>query len=133
MSGSPASTEAPGRCGRFGAWRAIIALPAMVGRLLGLVVLFGGLGRWQALVLLGWLAAGATVLTGVGERSAVCAACRFRRPTPAQVAVLRSPWATALRMSGIAAGDVDLYVQHARKPQCLRRRTAQRRSHQPGS
>jgi hypothetical protein len=36
-------------------------MPAMVGRLLVLVLLFGGLGRWQALVLLGWLAAGAAV------------------------------------------------------------------------
>ena len=51
MGGSLASPGAPGRCGHFGAWRAVTAVPAMVGSVLGPVVLFGGLGRWEALVL----------------------------------------------------------------------------------
>ncbi|MBM7808528.1 STE24 endopeptidase [Geodermatophilus bullaregiensis] len=56
------------------------------------------------------------MITRVGERFAVRAACRFRGPSPVQAAALKSAWATALRTTGTAAGDVELYVQTARTP-----------------
>jgi STE24 endopeptidase len=101
---------------RFGLWRALVGTPAMLGSLLLLLIAFGALGRWAGLVLLGWAACGAVTLTRVGERIAVRAACRFHSPSPAQAAALQPPWAAALRMSGTAAVDVDLYVQHDRRP-----------------
>lgn len=113
-SKSSVPPAAVGRSGRFGAWRAVTALPAMVGSLLLLVVLFGGLGG--ALVLLGWLAAGAALLTPCGERLAVQVSCGFHRPSAAQSVALAPLWAAALRQSGIAARRVDLYVRSARPP-----------------
>ncbi len=107
---------ARGRTVRFGLWRALVGTPAMLGSLLLLLIAFGALGRWAGLVLLGWAACGAVTLTRVGERIAVRAACRFHSPSPAQAAALQPPWAAALRMSGTAAVDVDLYVQHDRRP-----------------
>jgi STE24 endopeptidase len=44
----------------------------------------------------------------------VRAAYRFHRPSPGQAAALQPAWATALRVTGIRAGDVELYVQTAR-------------------
>jgi STE24 endopeptidase len=40
----------------------------------------------------------------------------FRRPSPAQTAVLGPLWAAALRLADTRAGAVDLYVQRARQP-----------------
>lgn len=116
MNEPPMPTAAPGRSGQFGAWRALTAVPAMVGSLLLLVVLSGGLGRWQAPVLLGWLVAGVAMFTRRGERIAVRVGCGFHRPSAAQAATLIPLWTTALRQSGIAAGDVDLYVKRDRQP-----------------
>lgn len=116
MSDSSVSPAAASRSGRFGAWRAVTALPAMVGSLLLLLVLAGGLGLWEALVLLGWLAAGAALFTASGERLAVRVGCGFRRPSAAQAVALAPLWAAALRQSGIAADGVDLYVKRARQP-----------------
>ncbi len=56
------------------------------------------------------------MVTRVGERIAVRAACRFRSPSPVQAGPLRRPWAAALRRSGTATGDVELYVQTAQVP-----------------
>jgi STE24 endopeptidase len=89
------------------------ATPAMSGSLLLLTVLFGWLGRWEALVLLAWLASGAAVCTPAGERLAVRAGCGFHRPSGAQAAALAPLWEAALRRTGTAAGDVDLYVQRS--------------------
>jgi hypothetical protein len=38
------------------ACRAVIPVPAMVGSVLSILVLFGWMGRWEGLVLLVWLA-----------------------------------------------------------------------------
>ena len=62
----------------------------MAGSLLLLLVLFGWMGQWEGLVLLGWLASGAAVFTRSGERVAVTAGCGFRRPSAAQAAALRA-------------------------------------------
>ncbi len=115
-SGFRPSGSARGQSARFGLWRALAAAPAMLGSLLLLSVVFGALGRWAGLMLLVWVVCGAVLLTRVGERIAVRAACRFRSPSPAQAAALQRPWATALRMTGSAAGDVELYVQTTRMP-----------------
>jgi STE24 endopeptidase len=101
---------------RFGLCRALLGTPAVLGSLLLLLIASAASGQWAGLVLLGCTACGAVTLTRPGERIAVRAACRFRIPSPAQAAALQPPWAAALRMSGTAAIDVDLYVQHDRRP-----------------
>lgn len=91
------------RAGHFGAWRALTAVPAMVGSLLLLVVLFGWMGEWEGAVLLGWIGSGASVFTRVGERVAVRVGAGFRRPTKAQVALLAPAWTSALARAGLTA------------------------------
>lgn len=105
------ATRRPGA--NFGAWRAVTAIPAMVGSLLLLVVLFGWMGRWEGLVLLGWLASGVAVFTQAGEQLAVRVGCGFRRPTRMQAARLAPLWAAALQRCSVAPGEVDLYVQRS--------------------
>lgn len=108
-------TSVPGatsrQIGRVQLWRTLAATPAMIGSLLLLTVLFGWLGRWEAPVLLGWLASGALMRSSVGERIAVCVGCGFRRPSTPEAATLAPPWAAALLQTGTGAADVDLYVQ----------------------
>jgi STE24 endopeptidase len=94
-------------------WRAVTALPAMVGSLLMLLVLFGWMGQWEGLVLLAWLGSGAAALTRVGERVAVALGYGFHRPSRAQKAAMDRIWASALARAGIAASEADLYVQHS--------------------
>ena len=99
----------------LGAWRALIAAPAMVGSLLLLLlVLFGWLGQWEGLVLLGWLASGAAVFTRVGERMAVRLGYGFRRPSARQAALLGLTWLAVLARCGTPPEEVELYVQRAR-------------------
>ena len=105
--------------------RALVAAPAVVGSLLLLLLLSGPLQGWHIVVLLCWPAAGATLLTRPGERLALRLGVGFRRPTAAQAAALNRPMAAALRRTGTAAGDIDLYVQ--RSPQ-VNAYTAGRRS-----
>jgi STE24 endopeptidase len=104
------------RAGHFGAWRALTAVPAMVGSLLLLLVLFGWLGEWEGVVLLGWIGSGAAVYSRVGERVAVRVGAGFRQPTRAQSAQLAPAWTSALARAGLAAGEVELYVQRSREP-----------------
>jgi len=106
----------PRRAGHFGAWRALTAVPAMVGSVLLLIVLFGWLGEWEGVVLLGWIGSGAAVFSRVGERVAVRVGAGFRRPNQAQVALLAPAWAAALARAGLSASEVDLYVQRSREP-----------------
>ena len=115
-SGPRPSASARGHTARFGLWRALVATPAMLGSLLLVSIAVAALGRWAELVLLGWVACGAVMITRVGERIAVRAACRFHSPNPAQAAALQRPWAAALRMTGTVGGDVELYVQTAQMP-----------------
>lgn len=71
MSVSLPTGATPRRAGHFGAWRALTAVPAMVGSVLLLLVLFGWMGQWEGAVLLGWIGSGVAVFTRVGERVAV--------------------------------------------------------------
>ncbi len=91
--GSRPSGSARGHTARFGLWRAIAATPAVIGSLLFVSVAVGPLGRWAELLVLGWVACGAVMITRVGERFAVRAACGFRSPSPVQAAVLKPAWA----------------------------------------
>jgi STE24 endopeptidase len=96
--------------------RAVAAAPAVLGSLLLLMLVSVALGHWAALPLLVWAAGAAVLMTRVGERMAVRTLCRFHRPSPVRAAALGPAWATALRVTGTAAGDVQLYVQIARAP-----------------
>jgi STE24 endopeptidase len=101
---------------RYGLWRWIAAAPAVIGSLLILLLASTALGRWSGLLLLTWAAWAAAVTSGVGERVVVRDAYGFRRPSARQAAALQPAWATALRVTGTKAGDVELYVQTARMP-----------------
>ena len=107
---------APRRAGHFGAWRAMSTVPAMIGSLLLLLVLFGWLGEWEPVALLAWMASGVAVFSRFGERAAVRVGAGFRRPTRAQSALLAPRWSAALTRCGLSAGEVDLYVQRSRDP-----------------
>jgi len=101
--------------GRFGLLRAAAAAPAMLGSLELVVVATGGLGAWALPALLTWVGCGAVALTRGGERLAVRMAFGFRRPSPAQAAVLQPLWSAALTSAGTLAEDVELYVQRNRQ------------------
>jgi STE24 endopeptidase len=64
----------------------------------------------------GWIGSGTAVFTRVGERVAVRVGAGFRRPTKAQVALLAPAWTSTLARAGLAASEVDLYVQRSREP-----------------
>ncbi len=116
MSVSLPAGATPRRAGHFGAWRALAAVPAMVGSMLLLLVLFGWMGQWEGAALLGWIGSGAALFTRVGERVAVRIGAGFRRPTKAQIALLAPTWTLALARCGLSASEVNLYVQRSREP-----------------
>jgi STE24 endopeptidase len=97
----------------YGAWRATAAAPAMLGSLALLLVLFGFLGRWEPVAILGWLASGAVVLTRFGERATVRTAMGFRPLTSRQAAALAGVWRAALAQAGYRADQIDLYLQQS--------------------
>jgi hypothetical protein len=115
MSEGRPSGGARRRVVRFALWRAVAAAPAVLG---GLLLMLGSaaLGPWAGLLMLVWAACAGVLMTRVGERIAVRAVCRFHRPGPGQAAALQTAWATALRVTGTKAGDVELYVQTAQDP-----------------
>jgi STE24 endopeptidase len=114
MSEGRQSGGARRRVVRFALWRVVAAAPAVLGSLL-LMLASVALSRWAGLLLLSWACAGA-LMTRVGERIAVRAACGFHQPSPGQAAAVQPAWATALRVTGTKAGDVELYVQTAQAP-----------------
>jgi hypothetical protein len=89
-SGPRPSGSARGHTARFGLWRAIAATPAVIGSLLLLTLASGALGRWAGLLLLAWAAGAALLMTRIGERITVRAACRFRSPSPVRCRSWRS-------------------------------------------
>ena len=68
----------PARAGRFGAWRALVRLPSLLGGVVLSLVLTAAMGRWQGPTLLVWLGVGVLGSTPVGERLAVRLALGFR-------------------------------------------------------
>lgn len=113
----PGSTpNGSARSRRRGGWRTVVALPAVVGSTLLMLVLLGWAGRWEPLLMLAWLASGAAVFTGVGERAAVRADCGFRPLSARQQVVLGPPWLAVLDRCSVPADSVTLYVQRSREP-----------------
>jgi STE24 endopeptidase len=104
------------RAVRYGHWRAVAAAPAMIGSLLLLMLASGVLNGWAGLLPLAWATCAAAATTRVGEQMTVRATQGFHRPSPRQAAALAQAWSTALRVTGTAADDVELYVQTARAP-----------------
>jgi Zn-dependent protease with chaperone function len=100
------------RTTHFGTWRALAALPSMIGSLLLLVFVFGGAGRWEGPVLLSWLAAGLLALSASGERVAVQVVCRFRRLSTLEHAHIEPTLIAVLEACGL--DNVDLYVSNER-------------------
>ena len=114
VTGVITAPAAPGaRRGHFGAWRAVSAAPAMAGSLALLLVLFGWMGQWEGLLLVGWVASGVATFSRSGERVAVAVGCGFRRPKPHQVTALAPVWAAAMARAGIEPAGVELYVQRS--------------------
>jgi hypothetical protein len=117
---------------RFGRWRAAAAAPAMFGSLLLLSVTIGGLDPWAEPILLIWVGCAAVTLTRAGERLAVRAALGFRRPAR------RRPRCSSRSGRSATAGRHSRGGHGAVRParpaaQCIRRRAAQCRRHQPGA
>jgi STE24 endopeptidase len=111
VSVAPVVRSVVSRRGHYGAWRATAAVPAIVGSLALLLVLFGFLGRWEPVAILGWLVSGAVVFTRFGERVTVRTAMGFRPLTGRQSAALAGVWPAALAQAGYRADQIDLYVQ----------------------
>ena len=95
VSGALQVRSLVGQRGHYGAWRAMAAAPAMLGSLALLLVLFGFLGRWEPVAILGWLLSAAVVFTRFGERVTVRTAMGFRPLTGRQSAALAGVWSAA--------------------------------------
>lgn len=110
------SAKLPGalRRAHLGTWRALATLPVMIASLLLLVFLLGGVGRWEAPILLSWLAAGVLTLSAPGERVAARVVCRFRRLSTVEHAHIDPTLIAVLKACGLARHDVDLYVWSGR-------------------
>jgi STE24 endopeptidase len=103
------------RCGHFGAWRALAALPAMAGGGLVVLVLTAPFDAWQPPLLLLWLSGAAAFSTRVGERIAL-RAHGFRDPSALQWDVLGPVTSAALQRCGFQAPQVDWYVRAGSQP-----------------
>ena len=106
----PADAGAAARRGHTGQWRAVAALPTIAGSLFLLLVLFGVLGAGEPAVP-AWLAGAVVVSTRQGERWAVRAMLRFRRPDPVRAAAIGAVWERALAAAGCRPAQVELYLR----------------------
>jgi STE24 endopeptidase len=103
------------RRAHYGAWRALCAVPTLLGSVLVLVVAFGWLGAWSGLVLLGWLLVAVALLCRPIERIAVRLAYRYRPLNSREAALLDPLHRQALARCGLPVHAVDWYV-HQRMP-----------------
>jgi STE24 endopeptidase len=94
----------------YGAWRAVCALPTLLGSVLVLVTGFGWLGSWSALILLGWLLIAAGLLCRPIERIAVRLAYSYRPLTSREAAQFDPLRRLALARCGLQVDAVDWYV-----------------------
>jgi STE24 endopeptidase len=113
LAAEPPMTARRGPAGLSGVFRAMIAAPAIIGSGLLMLVLSGWIGRWEAPVLMVWLAGSLVVMTRVGERIALRVGFGCRHPKDVEAARLPPVWSQALRRCGIDPGDVDLYLRHS--------------------
>jgi STE24 endopeptidase len=94
----------------YGAWRAVCALPTLLGSVLVLVTGFGWLGSWSGLILLGWLLMAAALLCRPIERIGVRLAYSYRPLTSREAAWLDPLRRLALARCGLPVDAVDWYV-----------------------
>jgi Zn-dependent protease with chaperone function len=98
------------RRAHYGAWRAVCALPTLLGSVLVLVTGFGWLGSWSGLILLGWLLIAAALLSRPVERIAVRLVYSYRPLTSREAAQLDPLRRLALARCGLPVDAVDWYV-----------------------
>ncbi len=99
--------------GRFGAWRALAALPAILGGTALMLVLTAA---WAPLLFVVWLGCALLWSTPPGERLAVRAAFGFRSLPPGRWELIAPVCAAALARCGVPAGAVRWYVKAGRQP-----------------
>ncbi len=102
--------------GHFGAWRAVVMLPAIIGGMLLMSALTAGLRAWGTPTFLLWLAGAAVVSTRWGERLAVRTAYGFRPLSGRECQLLEPVCETALARCDRPSGELDWYVQPGRQP-----------------
>jgi Zn-dependent protease with chaperone function len=99
------------RRAHYGAWRAVCAVPTLLGSVLVLVTALGWLGAWSGLVLLCWLLVAAALLSRPIERIGVRLAYSYRPLTSREVAQLDPLRRHALERCGLPVHAVDWYVR----------------------
>ena len=100
--------------GHFGAWRAVVLLPAIIGGVLLMLALTAGLRAWGTPMFLLWLAGAAVVSTRWGERLAVRTAYGFRPQSGRERWLLEPVFEAALARCDRPCGIFDWYVQRGR-------------------
>ena len=115
MTPAPAAGCGRPRGGRFGAWRALAAFPAVAGSVLFMLVLTAALSPWQAPVFLVWLGAAGVFSTRAGERVAMRAR-GFRPLSARQREVLDPVFAAAVARCRVRAEQVDWYLHAGGQP-----------------
>ena len=103
-------TSAALRCTHFGTWRALAALPAITGSVLLLILLLGGLGRWEGPALLAWMAAGLLALTRTWERVVLQFVCRVLALTAYEAAALEPIRLAVLNRCGLEPDRIDVCI-----------------------
>ena len=93
--------------GHFGARRAVVMLPAIVGGVLLMLALTAGLRAWGTPIFLLWLAGAAVVSTRWGERLAVRMAYGFRPLSGREHRLLEPVFTAALARCDRPCGDLD--------------------------
>ena len=102
--------------GHFGAWRAVVMLPAIIGGLLLMSALTAGFGAWGTPTFLLWLAGAAVVSTRWGERLAVRTAYRFRPLSDREGQLLAPVFEAVLARCDRPSSELDWYVQPGWQP-----------------
>jgi len=97
----------------YSAWRAVCALPTLLGSALVLLTAFGWLGAWSGLIMLGWLLVAAALLSRPLERAAVRLAYPYRPLTSREAAQLDPLHRHALERCGLPVHAVDWYVHRS--------------------
>jgi STE24 endopeptidase len=110
---SDAAPRGTSPAGHLGVWRAAAGLPAMAGSFGVMLLLFEWMGRWECLVLIGWLATTAAVTSQAGERIAIQVGFGFRRLTAPQAMTLCPLWSRALECCAMDPLEVDLYLRRS--------------------
>lgn len=116
MSTSTDWSSATRRRGRFGAWRALVRLPSLLGGALLMLVMTAPLGKGQSSALVLWLGVGLLVSTTPGERLSVRLRLGFRPMSVRQRQSLDPVLAAALARCGLRSDAVDWYAKTGQQP-----------------